>query len=122
MGIFADFLHSWALNDTQALSNIGWALRGQLHTEPRPVESFHHVISNKFLYVILDKLVEFCQNILVFYSMRNVAIQIVALVIIQQMPHISVCSKNVIVLIEIFIRMIKRDHIRIKRNKIIWDI
>ena len=119
---FADFLHSWALRDTQALSNIGWALRGRLHTEPRRVESFHHVISNKFLSLILDKLVEFCQNVLEFFSMRNIVIQNVALVSIKQTSHISVRSKNFIVLIEIFLRVIKRDIFRIEGNKIMWDI
>ena len=54
--------------------------------------------------------------------MRNVVIQTVALVIIEQTPHISVCSKNSIELIEIFLRVIKRDYIRIKGNKIMWDI
>ena len=54
--------------------------------------------------------------------MRNVVIQNVALVIIEQTPHISVRSKNFIVLIEIFLRVIKRDLFRIEGNKIMWDI
>ena len=75
MGIFEDFFHSWDLHDTQVLSNIGWSLRGWLHMESRRVESCHHVISNKLLSLILDKLVEFCQNVLEFFSMRNIVIQ-----------------------------------------------
>ena len=113
MGLFADFLYGWALHDIQALSHSGWALRGRLHTEPSRVESFHHVISNKFMSLILDELVEFCQNVLKFFSMRNVVIQMVALVITKQMPQFRVCSKNSIIIIKIFLCVIKRDLFRI---------
>ena len=54
---FADFLYDWALHDTQSLSNIGWTLSGRLHTEPSFIESCHHIFFQKFMSLILDKLV-----------------------------------------------------------------
>ena len=46
----------------------------------------------------------------------------VALVVIEQIPHIRVCSKICIEILGIFLHMIKRDITGIKGNKIMWDI